>query len=254
MKTRYFIRCSYDGTSFSGWQEQKNTKNTIQTIVNQILKSALGEKIVTTGCGRTDAGVHAREFYFNLDSEDPNLAEDKQKWLYKFNRMLPGEIVFHDILEVGPDVSSRWDAIRRTYRYYITRKKDPFLINRAWYFYGDIDLKKMREASEILLEQKDFAAFCKARGQQKTTLCKVDNATWIEENDMLIFTISADRFLRNMVRAITGTLIDVGKGKIGIDQFRDIIIKKKRTGAGLSVPAWGLYLEKVEYAEDIFVK
>lgn len=211
----------------------------------------LNEKITITGCGRTDTGVHARDFYGHFDSSR-NLLSESEKWIYKFNNALPADIAIKDILSVKEDANSRFDAISRTYEYIITRQKNPFEINKAWYLYGQLDIAKMNAAARILFNYNDFTSFSKSNTQNFTNNCKIFKAEWREENELLIFTISADRFLRNMVRAIVGTLIDVGKGKTSLDEFQEVIKSKNRSNAGFSVPADGLYLVKVEYPSGYF--
>lgn len=244
---RYFIQLSYDGTAYNGWQVQDNTPHTIQQLVNYTLSTLLSEQIVVTGCGRTDTGVHAIDFYAHFDSTVTDLHLNKYKWLYKVNRMLPQDIAIKDILAVEPNANSRFDALSRTYQYIITRKKNPFQINKAYFLEHQLDVKAMNIAAALLFEYSDFSAFAKSNTQTLTNVCKIYKAEWVEQDDLLVFTVTADRFLRNMVRAIVGTLIDVGKGKIAVEDVKKIIESKSRSNAGFSVPACGLYLTKVEY-------
>ncbi len=244
---RYFIQLSYNGTAYNGWQIQENTQKTVQHILNEMLSTLLNESIVVTGCGRTDTGVHAKEFYAHFDSTILDLTTNHDKWIYKFNGALPPDIAIHKIIKVNEKSNARFDATSRTYQYIISRKKNPFEIDKAYFFNGELNITEMNKAAKALFDYTDFSAFSKSNTQTYTNDCKLLKAGWKEENDCLIFTISADRFLRNMVRAIVGTLIDVGKGKISVEEFKKIIESKNRSNAGFSVPACGLYLMKVEY-------
>lgn len=250
---RYFIQLSYNGTAYHGWQTQENTVHTVQQVLNEMLSLLLNEKIIVTGCGRTDTGVHARDFYGHFDSS-VNLMQGRDRWIYKFNNALPADIAVKEIFLVKESGSSRFDAVSRTYEYIITKQKNPFEIDKAWFLYGKLDIAKMNEAAQLLFDFKDFTSFSKSNTQNFTNNCKILKAEWREENDFLIFTISADRFLRNMVRAIVGTLIDVGKEKMTLEEFKEVIQSKNRSNAGFSVPAAGLYLTKVEYPLEYFSK
>ena len=249
---RYFIQLSYNGTAYHGWQIQANTLLTIQQVVNETFSRVLNEKIFVNGCGRTDAGVHASEYFANFDSEKNDLQINQGSWIFKFNHALPKDIAIQKIIAVNQKVNARFDAVSRTYRYIINRKKNPFQINKAYFLYGNINLDEMNKATKILFDIVDFSAFAKSNTQNLTNNCKIYKAEWKEENDMLIFTISANRFLRNMVRAIVGTLLDVGKGKMSIEEFIKVIESKTRSNAGFSAPACGLYLTKVEYPSTVF--
>jgi tRNA pseudouridine38-40 synthase len=249
---RYFIRLAYNGTSYHGWQIQENTTKTVQQVLNEMLSLLLNEKVIVTGCGRTDTGVHARDFYGHFDSS-ADLIPERNKWIYKFNNALPQDIAIKEIYSVKENANARFDAVSRTYEYIITRKKNPFEIDKAWFLYGILDIEKMNEASQLLFNHIDFTSFSKSNTQSFTNNCKILKAGWREENDFLIFTISADRFLRNMVRAIVGTLIDIGKGKMNQEEFEEVIKSKDRSNAGFSVPAGGLYLIKVEYPDNYFL-
>ncbi len=249
---RYFIQLSYNGTAYHGWQIQENTFLTIQQVLNEMLSRLLNEPIFVTGCGRTDTGVHASEYFAHFDSSIIDLPSDHAKWILKFNHALPADIAVQKIIIVNEKANARFDAISRTYQYSINRKKDPFLINKSCFLYGTINLEEMNKATKILFEYSDFSSFAKSNTQNRTNICRIYKAEWKEENDLLIFTISADRFLRNMVRAIVGTLLDVGKGKISIEEFKKIIESKARSKAGFSAHACGLYLTKVEYPQNYF--
>jgi tRNA pseudouridine38-40 synthase len=247
---RYFIQLSYNGTAYHGWQIQENTFSTVQQVLNEMLSRLLNHPVFITGCGRTDAGVHAKDFFAHFDSEI-DLMADAGKWIFKFNHALPTDIVIHKIIPVHEKANARFDAVARTYQYFISRKKNPFQTDKACFFYGALNVDEMNKAAAILFEHIDFSAFAKSNTQNATNNCKLMKAVWAEEGDLLVFTISADRFLRNMVRAIVGTLLDVGKGKINLDDFRKVIESKDRSEAGFSVPACGLYLMKVEYPKTL---
>lgn len=249
---RYFIQLSYNGTAYHGWQIQENTFQTIQQVLNEMLSRLLNEPIFVTGCGRTDTGVHAKEYFAHFDSTISDLQINQEKLLLKFNHALPPDIAIQKIIAVSEKANARYDAVSRTYQYVINRKKDPFQINKACFLYGTINLEEMNKATKILFEYSDFSAFAKSNTQNLTNICKLYKAEWKEESELFIFTISADRFLRNMVRAIVGTLLDVGKGKISIEEFKMIIESKTRSKAGFSAHACGLYLTKVEYPSAIF--
>lgn len=248
---RYFIQLSYNGTAYHGWQLQENTFLTVQQVLNEMLSRLLNEPIFVTGCGRTDAGVHASHFFAHFNSSLSNLMEDCDKWIFKFNHALPPDIAIQKIIPVHEKVNARFDATSRTYQYLISRKKDTFKIDKACFFYGSLNVQAMNDAAKTLFDYIDFSSFAKSNTQNATNNCKIYKAEWFEENDKIIFTISADRFLRNMVRAIVGTLMDVGKGKMTIEEFKNIIESKNRCNAGFSVPACGLYLTKVEYPEEL---
>jgi len=249
---RYFLKLSYVGTKYHGWQQQANTRETIQEIMMVRYSSILGEKIHLLGCGRTDTGVHAREFYAHFEIEKTDLLADYETWLYKFNVVLPHDIAVQQIIPVALDSNARFSARARTYEYYLHFKKDGFLLNRSYYCPNDLNVEEMNKAAAALFNYKDFTSFSRSRTQVKTNDCTIMGAKWEEIENGLKFTIKANRFLRNMVRAIVGTLVDVGKGKLTVQQFREIIESKDRKYAGMSAPACGLYLTKVEYKEGVF--
>lgn len=220
--------------------------------MNNALSTILTENINTTGAGRTDAGVHASFFCAHFDSGSPEL-DNRQNLVYRLNRFLPPDISVKGIRKVIPEANARFSALSRTYKYIISRTKDPFNTDYAWYIHGMLDTDLMNEASAILAEYSDFTSFCRLHSDNETNLCKIHEASWMDSGDKLIFTIRADRFLRNMVRAITGTLVSVGKHKTSIGEFRKIILARDRGAAGASAPARGLFLEYVEYPDDIFI-
>jgi tRNA pseudouridine38-40 synthase len=248
---RYFIQLSYNGTAYHGWQVQKNAALTVQQVINEMLTKLLQEPISIMGCGRTDAGVHAKHYFAHFDAKK-ELLENKAKWLFKFNHALPDDIVIHDVIAMDEIANARFDAVARTYQYFICRTKNAFQINTAYFFYGDLNIDAMNEAAKVLFDYEDFSSFARSNTQTSTNICKLYKAEWTEEGEVLVFTISANRFLRNMVRAIVGTLLKVGKDKMTIDEFRKVIESKDRKQAGLSALACGLYLTKVEYPKNYF--
>lgn len=251
MKTRYFIFISYKGTLYHGWQIQPGSI-TIQKTIEEALSLILGENIKTTGAGRTDTGVHASYFCAHFDSTIDDLGS-RQNLLFRINKFLPKDISINDIRKVVPDANARFSAISRTYKYFIDRKKNPFTNDSAWFLYGELNLDKMNEACKILFRHNDFTSFSKLHTDVKTNNCKIFHAAWEESGSRLVFTIKADRFLRNMVRAIAGTLVEIGQGKLAIDDFEKIILAKDRGKAGKSAPAKGLFLAHVEYPQEIFL-
>jgi tRNA pseudouridine38-40 synthase len=250
-KSRYFIFISYKGTSYHGWQLQPNSV-TIQKILDEALSRLLGEEILTTGAGRTDTGVHALYFCAHFDSHTGNL-ESSKDLVFKLNRYLPKDISVSAIRGVTPDAHARFSAISRTYKYYITRVKDPFREESAWFIHGNLNIAKMNEACRILIEYDDFTSFSKLHSNNKTNICRIYDARWQEAENILEFTIKADRFLRNMVRAIVGTMAEVGSGKISNSEFINIILQKDRCRAKKSAPAKGLFLTYIEYPYAIFI-
>jgi tRNA pseudouridine38-40 synthase len=251
VKTRYFIFISYKGTSYHGWQIQPNSV-TIQEILDDALSIVLSEKISTTGAGRTDTGVHALFFCAHFDSNSPDLDKDN-KLVFRLNRFLPDDISVYSIKKVVPDANARFSALSRTYKYYITRIKDPFFENSSWFLFGNIDIKEMNKACNLLLNYSDFTSFSRLHSNSKTNICKIYSATWKEQDNRLVITIKADRFLRNMVRAIVGTMIEIGFKKMNLKEFEEIIKAKDRCKAGKSAPAKGLFLTDIEYPNEIYI-
>jgi tRNA pseudouridine38-40 synthase len=251
MTSRYFIFLSFKGTRYHGWQIQPGSV-TVQKIVDEALTCITGEKVTTTGAGRTDSGVHASFFCAHFDSSRDDL-DSKKNLIYRLNRFLPKDISVTGIRSVHPDSNARFSAISRTYEYYITRSRDPFSIDTALYLHGDIDIVAMNRAAVILPEYNDFTSFSRLHSDSKTNLCRILHSYWKIENERLVFSIRADRFLRNMVRAIVGTLIEVGKGKITLSGFKEIIDARNRSAAGISAPAKGLFLTAIEYPGEVFL-
>lgn len=241
---RYFIKLAYNGSNYHGWQIQENA-HTVQAEINEKLTLILGEPVNVVGCGRTDTGVHAREFFVHFDIKE--LKFDLMDLRYKLNRFLPVDISVFDVFEVAPGLHARFDAVSRTYRYYIRRIKDPFNTGLSYYYHGPLNVEMMNEAAKYLLDYEDFTSFSKLHAQTNNNICKIVQAGWEQTGDHLIFTITADRFLRNMVRAIVGTVFEIGKGKLKPEDMKAIINAKDRSKAGFSVPAEGLFLEKIEY-------
>ena len=241
---RYFVWFSYDGTAYHGWQIQPNG-NSVQEELQRALSTLLREEISVTGAGRTDAGVHARQMVAHFDFSE---AIDLEQLAYKLNRILPCDIAVDRVELVDDDMRSRFSATSRTYHYYIHTKKDPFSRPYSTELHYELDFDKMNEAGRILMTYDDFGAFCKSHSDVKTTLCRVTKAEWVQTSETSwYFEITANRFLRNMVRAVVGTLIDVGRGRLTLDDFRKVIEGKRRTEAGESMPANALFLENIRY-------
>jgi tRNA pseudouridine38-40 synthase len=249
-KTRYFIFIAYKGTSYHGWQIQPNSVS-VQQILEEALSVVLNERISTIGAGRTDTGVHASFFCAHFESISPDLLTEKNL-VFRLNSFLPPDISVNSIKKVVAEANARYSAISRTYKYFISRIKDPFFDNSSWYIYGKIDVVAMNKACEILYHHSDFTSFSKLHSGAKSNICKIYYANWEESGNRLVFTIKADRFLRNMVRAIVGTIVEMGIGKMDIKEFEEIILAKDRCKAGKSAPAQGLFLEDIEYPEEIF--
>ena len=251
---RYFIRFAYDGTAFHGSQRQPNGI-TVQQTMEQALAMIFREEVPLTFAGRTDAGVHAREMYAHFDIPD----DDNSKLLiqnskFRLNGILPDSIAIFDIYPVTDDAHARFSATRRTYEYHIVDHKDPFLCQQATRVRPGLDFAAMNEAARLLIGKQDFASFCRTNTDVKTTICDLTRAEWKElGNGHAVFTIAADRFLRNMVRAVVGTLFEVGRSKMTKEQFAQVITQHNRCAAGDSAPAEGLFLTHIEYPQDIFL-
>lgn len=241
---RYFIHLAYHGTAYHGWQIQPNAAS-VQETLNKAFSVLLQSEMNLMGAGRTDTGVHAREMYAHFDTDT---TFDIPTLVHKLNSFLPKDIVIYDIIPVHDDAHTRFDATKRTYEYHIHQFKNPFLDELSWYFHQTLDINLMNQAAQILQNYTDFECFSKVNTDVNTFDCTIFEAHWKRsENNQLVFTISANRFLRNMVRSIVGTLINVGLHKITLDDFTKIIESKSREKAGFSVPAHGLYLTKIEY-------
>lgn len=244
---RYFIELSYNGTAYHGWQNQPNAIS-VQEVIEKALTTLLSEPIAIVGAGRTDAGVHAKQIFAHFDTEMPF---EEEQVVYKLNSFLPNDIAVHDLFKVKSESHARFDALSRTYLYRISLKKNAFTFNSAYYVKQALDVDKMKEASNVLFEYKDFQCFSKRNTDVKTYYCNIMQCDWSLKNDELLLVIKADRFLRNMVRAIVGTMINIGLGKLSIDDLHRIIQSKDRSEAGFSVPAHALYLIAVDYPNDI---
>jgi tRNA pseudouridine38-40 synthase len=240
---RYFIKFSYNGTHYHGWQYQPNAA-TVQETLNKAMATILNSEIDLMGAGRTDTGVHAKTMYAHFDFE---AAFDAQSIVHKLNSYLPKDIAVFAVIAVHEDAHARFDATQRTYEYHINTFKDVFLHEQSWYYHQNLDVDLMNEAAQLLLDHTDFQCFSKVNTDVNTFNCTISEAYWRHENNALIFTISADRFLRNMVRAIVGTLINIGLRRISLDDLNAIIASKDRSEAGFSVPAHGLYLTEIKY-------
>ena len=241
---RYFVTFSYDGSRYHGWQIQPNG-DSVQERLQHALTLLLRSEIIVTGAGRTDAGVHARMMVAHFDYPT---AIDGRQLAYKLNKLLPCDIAVSSVEQVADDLHARFSATSRMYRYYLHTDKNPFLRNTSCELHYPLDFNKMNEAAKMLLAYEDFGAFCKAHADVKTTLCRVTVAEWHQTSPSTwYFEIRANRFLRNMVRAVVGTLIDVGRGRITLEEFTKIIEGKKRTEAGESMPAHALFLEDITY-------
>ena len=245
---RYFIELSYKGTNYSGFQSQQNTHNTIQAALEKAFKILQKDEVLLVSSSRTDAGVHALQNYFHFDY---NGAIHPQ-FVYKTNAILPADLVVKKIIPVAPDAHCRFDALSREYKYFIYAKKNPFLQDRAYYFPYRLDIEKLKEAAEIIKEYKDFTSFSKRNTQVKTFECRILESEWLFENNCLVYHVKANRFLRGMVRALTATMLKIGRDKTSLKEFRSIIEAKDCTQASFAVPAQGLFLINVAYPQGYF--
>ena len=246
---RYFIEIAYSGKAYCGWQRQPKQLS-VQQVLEETLSILFRKNIKIIGAGRTDTGVHAKQIFAHFDAEDMIINEEL---LFRINSFLPNDISVLNIFQVLPDAHARFDASQREYEYRIFIGKDPFSQDFAYQVYKQPNLDWMNQAAKSLLNHKDFQCFSRTNSDVKTYNCKIEKAIWIHENGFIIFTISADRFLRNMVRAIVGTLLNVGFGKTTIAEFHQILISKDRREAGPSAPAHGLLLKKIVYPESVFI-
>jgi tRNA pseudouridine38-40 synthase len=240
---RFVLEIAYKGTGYHGWQKQPGVIS-VQATIEEKLSLLLGVETEILGCGRTDTGVHARQYFAQFDHYN-GLSGDILTT--RLNKMLPHDIAIKGVYEVSPDFHARFDAVERTYEYAIVQKPDPFLDEFAWYVYGPLDIAVMNHCAELLLSHKDFECFSKVHTDVKTFLCDVTYAAWTHYPDRLVFTIKANRFLRNMVRAIVGTLLEAGRGKLSMHDFAAILASRNRSEAGQSVPAKGLCLTGISY-------
>lgn len=241
---RYFIQLNYKGTNYHGWQVQPNAV-TVQEVLETCLSTMLRTSVPVTGAGRTDTGVHASFFVAHFESVKNDL--DHPDFVYKMNSFLPEDIAIQKIWKVTANAHARFDALSRTYHYFISREKDPFSAETSFKYLQPLDISKMNEAAKVLFNYIDFTSFSRLHTDVKTNDCTIYEAEWKEESGQLVFTIKANRFLRNMVRAIVGTLLEVGKGKLSVLEFQEIIEQKDRGAAGASAPAKGLFLSGIKY-------
>lgn len=240
---RYFLECAFRGTAYSGWQRQPDAL-AVQEVIEKALGTLLGEELSITGAGRTDTGVHAHQLYAHFNTEKPFEKEDLQ---HRLNRFLPEDIAIKGIWSVHDEAHARFDATSRSYRYWVIQTKDPFYSDWAHGVHRPLDLKAMNQAAQLLVGKKDFECFSKSKTDVKTYICDLRKAEWRKEGELLIFEIEADRFLRNMVRAVVGTLLEVGLGKRSVESVHALLASKDRSEAGVSVPAKGLSLIAIQY-------
>ena len=251
--SRYFLYLSYLGTAYHGWQVQANAPS-VQGVVNGALSKLLRTPTAVLGAGRTDTGVHARQLVAHFDAERADLHRDQQ-FLHSLNHMLPLDIAVERIVPVAGTANARFDALWREYDYVVSRRKNPFAQPLSWHYTAPLDVPAMQRAADQLLRHNDFTSFSRLGSDTRTNLCTVMRAQWHQTNpNQLVFTIRANRFLRNMVRAIVGTLMEVGRGKLDTESFEAIITAHSRAVAGASAPAQGLYLSHVEYPSSIFLQ
>ncbi|MEP3211241.1 MAG: tRNA pseudouridine(38-40) synthase TruA [Maribacter sp.] len=247
---RYFVQFSYYGKAYHGWQNQPNAI-TVQELLEKAFSTLLSTTVSLVGAGRTDAGVHAKQMFAHFEVGKIDNTIDL---VYRLNSFLPDDIAVQAIFEVSAKAHARFDASERSYEYWVTQQKNPFYIDAAHYVKHPLAIQKMNEAAALLLANKDFECFSKSNTDVHTYLCDVTKAHWKQQGDLLVFSISANRFLRNMVRAIVGTLLDVGTGKSTVADVKSIINSKDRSEAGYSVPAKGLYLTRIYYPNTITTK
>lgn len=247
---RYFIEIAYNGKNYFGWQRQPE-QISVQQVLEETFSTLLRKEIKLTGAGRTDAGVHAKQLFAHFDFDE---IEGFEEFIFRLNSFLPKDISVKNIFKVKEDVHARFDAVEREYEYIISVNKDPFSQDFAFQINNIPDVALMNQAAEILLTHKDFQCFSRSKTDVKTYNCTIMKAHWQTIDNRLIFTIAADRFLRNMVRAIVGTLLNVGYAKTTMEDFKAILNSKSREEAGASAPAHGLYLTKVIYPKEIFLK
>lgn len=250
MAQRYFIQLSFRGTYFHGWQNQENA-TTVQEKLEKSLEVLMRKNISVTGAGRTDTGVHATYFIAHFDNDEE--LTDIKKLVYQLNHILPNDIAIQSIFPVNSSAHARFSANSRTYEYRVMFTKDPFEQEFCLFLNHEPDILLLNEASKLLLQYSDFSSFCKLHSDNKTNICKIIETVWQTVNNKLIFRIKANRFLRDMVRALVGTMLDVGNNKISLSEFREIIEARNRSKAGTSAPAHGLYLVDIEYPKEIFI-
>ena len=247
---RYLFSISYLGTPYNGWQTQNNAKG-VQEVVEDAFSKILRTKISIVASGRTDTGVHCRRQYFHSDISD---SIQPSTLIQRLNALLPQDIAIHSIQPIHADASARYHAVQRSYQYIITKKKDPLLNGLAWCCFKPLNVTAMNQAASLLIGTHDFECFSKVKTDVNHFVCTIKKAKWTERKDLLLFDISANRFLRGMVRAVVGTLVNVGSEKISLKDFENILKSKDRKQAGMNVPPEGLYLMDVKYPKRIFIK
>lgn len=245
---RYFFEISYNGTHYHGWQNQKNAVG-VQQVVEEALSKLLREDISIVGSGRTDTGVHCIQQFFHADIEKVFIPNDL---VHRLNAFLPKDIAIRNIFQVRDEAHARYDAYERSYQYKITRVKDPLLVGYAYYYFRDLDIPTMERASALLIGEHDFECFSKVKTDVNHFICNIKEASWNQKGDVLVFSITANRFLRGMVRAVVGTLLDVGNGKLTVKQFQEVLKSKDRKKAGMNAPPEGLYLTQVKYHKSLY--
>ncbi len=246
---RYFIELAYNGNRYHGWQYQPDAA-TVQESLEKSLSAITQETIPVVGAGRTDTGVHATQYFAHFDAEE---ISDKKELIYKLNSILPSDIAVYDILKVAPEAHARFDAESRSYKYYVIQQKDPFLNERSHFIKNELDIEIMNRCAESLKNYEDFKCFSKSRTDVRTYNCRIIQSYWEKQDRLLVFHITADRFLRNMVRAIVGTLLEIGVKKLPEEALQEIIKSRDRQKAGTSVPAKALFLTGIKYPESIFI-
>lgn len=247
---RYFLELRYNGGAYYGWQRQPDMP-TVQQTLEVGLATLLREPVELTGAGRTDTGVNASYYVAHFDSTEP--IADPQQTLYKLNFLLPGDIAVHSLTQVADDAHARFHAREREYRYYIERRKNPFTRHATWQYYVPLDVERMNEAAAVLMQYDDFTSFAKLNSNNKTNICRIMEAKWTEnDRGVLCFTIRADRFLRNMVRSIVGTLVDVGRSRYTPEEFREIVVSRDLSRSSGGAPPQGLFLSDVVYPAAVF--
>lgn len=239
---RYVLELAYDGTNYYGWQSQTNG-NTVQQTIEEGLKKVTRQELPVMGCGRTDTGVHAKQYYLHFDWD----GVPDEKFIFRLNNAMPRDIAVFRIFPVHEKFHARFSATSRKYEYHIITRHDPFSRNWAYFRYGDLDVKKMEEACKFLLTCTDFKSFSKSRTDVKTYNCDLMECRWEMAENRLVFHVKADRFLRNMVRAMVGTLLDIGSGRLSLEELPEVMQSGNRSNAGTSVPAKGLYLTEIDY-------
>jgi len=248
-RLRYFLKLSYKGTQYHGWQNQPDAIS-VQEVIEKALTTLLRKTIAIVGAGRTDAGVHAKQMYAHFDIEEKL---DTETLVMRLNGFLPNDVAIYNIIEVTDEAHARFDATARTYEYLLGKQKNPFHFQGVHVVYKSLDFELMNKAATELFNYTDFKCFSRSKTDVKTYNCKIMHAAWTQKEDLWVFTITADRFLRNMVRAIVGTLTDIGLHKATIEDFKQIIESRDRNNAGASAPGKALYLTKIDYPKETFI-